>query len=119
MESVDPLLEPVRAITSAEAAHTLLASFLGWALDAFDFFILIFVMPAVAREFHRPISPIAFTITATPGLRPVGALIFGWIADRYGRRIPLMIDVIFYSIVEVLSGLPPRYGWFLAMRAFY
>jgi MFS transporter, SHS family, lactate transporter len=77
------------------------------------------VMPAVAREFHRPISHIAFTITATLALRPVGALIFGWIADRYGRRIPLMIDVIFYSVVEVLSGLAPSYGWFLAMRALY
>ena len=113
MDSSAPTLEPVRAITSAEAAHTLFASFLGWALDAFDFFILIFVMPAVAREFHRPISHIAFTITATLALRPVGALIFGWIADRYGRRIPLMIDVIFYSVVEVLSGLAPSYGWFL------
>ncbi|HLX37716.1 MAG TPA: MFS transporter, partial [Candidatus Binataceae bacterium] len=109
----------MRAITSAEAAHTLLASFLGWALDAFDFFILIFVMPAVAREFHRPISHIAFTITATLALRPVGALIFGWIADRYGRRIPLMIDVVFYSVVEVLSGLAPSYGWFLFFRALY
>ena len=99
--------------------NTFIASFLGWALDAFDFFILIFVMPAVAREFHRPISHIAFTITATLALRPVGALIFGWIADRYGRRIPLMIDVIFYSVVEVLSGLAPSYGWFLVMRALY
>jgi SHS family lactate transporter-like MFS transporter len=114
-----PAVEPMRSITAAEAAHTLLASFLGWALDAFDFFILIFVMPAVAREFHRPISHIAFTITATLALRPVGALVFGWIADRYGRRIPLMADVIFYSVVEVLSGLAPTYGWFLAMRALY
>src|ERR1700687_761598 len=119
MESRAAALEPVRATPPAEAAHTLLASFLGWALDAFDFFILIFVMPAVAREFHRPISHIAFTITATLALRPVGALIFGWMADRYGRRIPLMIDVIFYSVVEVLSGLAPSYGWFLAMRALY
>src|SRR6202166_429789 len=119
MDSSELALEPVRAITSSEAAHTLLASFLGWALYAFDFFILIFVMPAVAREFHRPISHIAFTITATLALRPVGALIFGWMADRYGRRIPLMIDVIFYSVVEVLSGLAPSYGWFLAMRALY
>src|SRR5580692_11059795 len=119
MDSPVAAVEPVRAITSSEAANTILASFLGWALDAFDFFILIFVMPAVAREFHRPISHIAFTITATLALRPVGALIFGWIADRYGRRIPLMIDVIFYSVVEVLSGLAPSYGWFLAMRALY
>jgi SHS family lactate transporter-like MFS transporter len=110
---------PARSITPAEAAHTLLASFLGWALDAFDFFVLVFVMPAIAREFHRPISHIAFTITATLALRPVGALIFGWIADRYGRRIPLMIDVVFYSVVEVLSGLAPSYGWFLFLRAVY
>src|SRR5258705_10264794 len=115
----DIIAAQVRGIPPAEAAHTLLASFLGWALDGFDFFLLIFVMPAVAREFHRPISPIAFTITATLALRPVGALIFGWIADRYGRRIPLMIDVIFYSVVEVLSGLAPSYGWFLFMRALY
>src|SRR6202040_863153 len=119
MDAAAPNLEPVRAITSAEAAHTLLASFLGWALDAFDFFILIFVMPAVAKEFHRPVSHIAFTITATLALRPVGALVFGWVADRYGRRIPLMVDVIFYSIVEVLSGLAPTYGWFLFFRALY
>ena len=110
---------PARSITSAEAAHTLFASFLGWALDAFDFFVLVFVMPAIAREFNRPISHIAFTITATLALRPVGALVFGWIADRYGRRIPLMIDVIFYSVVEVLSGLAPSYGWFLFLRALY
>ena len=110
---------PERSITSAEAAHTLLASFLGWALDAFDFFVLVFVMPAIAREFHRPLSHIAFTITATLALRPVGALVFGWIADRYGRRIPLMIDVVFYSVVEVLSGLAPSYGWFLFLRAVY
>src|ERR1700687_6187944 len=97
MDSPAVAVEAIRSITYAEAAHTLLASFLGWALDAFDFFILIFVMPAVAREFHRPISHIAFTITATLALRPVGALIFGWIADRYGRRIPLMVDGIFSS----------------------
>src|SRR5882762_7171504 len=115
----DIIAAQVRSITRADAAHTLLASFLGWALDAFDFFILIFVMPAVAREFHRPISHIAFTITATLALRPVGALVFGWIADRYGRRIPLMVDVIFYSVVEVLSGLAPTYGWFLFFRALY
>ena len=83
MDSSAAFPEPVRSITAAEAAHTMLASFLGWALDAFDFFILIFVMPAVAKEFHRPISHIAFTITATLALRPLGALVFGWIADRY------------------------------------
>jgi MFS transporter, SHS family, lactate transporter len=110
---------PARSLTSSEAAHTVFASFLGWALDAFDFFVLVFVMPAVAAEFHRPVAHIAFTITATLALRPVGALIFGWVADRYGRRIPLMVDVIFYSVVEVMSGLAPSYGWFLFLRALY
>ena len=78
--------------------HTLIASFLGWTLDAFDFFVLVFVLPAVAKEFHRSVADIAFTITATLAMRPVGAFIFGWLADRYGRRLPLMVDLIFYSV---------------------
>jgi MFS transporter, SHS family, lactate transporter len=109
----------VRSITPSEAAHTLFASFLGWTLDAFDFFVLVFVLPTVAKEFNRSVADLAFTITATLAMRPVGALAFGWLADRYGRRMPLMIDVVFYSIVEVLSGLAPSYGWFLALRALY
>jgi MFS transporter, SHS family, lactate transporter len=108
-----------RSITPREAAHTLFASFLGWTLDAFDFFVLVFVLPTVAKEFNRSVPDLAFTITATLAMRPIGALIFGWLADRYGRRMPLMIDVVFYSIVEVLSGLAPSYGWFLFLRALY
>jgi MFS transporter, SHS family, lactate transporter len=115
----DSALPPASKITSSEAAHTLLASFLGWALDAFDFFVLIFVLPAVAKEFHKSVADVAFTITATLAMRPIGALIFGWVADRYGRRVPLMVDVIFYSVVEVLSGFAPSYGWFLFLRALY
>ncbi|HUO05173.1 MAG TPA: MFS transporter [Candidatus Binataceae bacterium] len=114
-----PVSAHPRKITQSEAAHTLFASFLGWTLDAFDFFVLVFVIPKVAEEFHRPVSDIAFAITATLAMRPIGAIIFGWMADRYGRRIPLMIDVIFYSIVEVASGLAPSYGWFLFFRALY
>ncbi|HEX4210962.1 MAG TPA: hypothetical protein VHY56_11250, partial [Candidatus Binataceae bacterium] len=85
------------APSSSAVVHTLLASFLGWALDAFDFFVLVFVLPAVARDFHRSIPDLAFTITATLAMRPVGALLFGWLADRYGRRLPLIIDLLFYS----------------------
>src|SRR5215469_13351562 len=107
------------SITPSQAAHTLSASFLGWTLDAFDFFVLIFVLPTVAKEFNRSVPDLAFTITATLAMRPVGAVVFGWLADRYGRRIPLMIDVVFYSVVEVLSGLAPSYGWFLFLRALY
>jgi SHS family lactate transporter-like MFS transporter len=108
-----------RPLTRSETAHTLAASFLGWTLDAFDFFVLIVALPAVAKEFHKSVPDIAFTITATLAMRPVGALFFGWLADRYGRRRPLMIDVIFYSAIEVLSGLAPTYGWFLLLRALY
>jgi SHS family lactate transporter-like MFS transporter len=106
-------------IPRGEAFHALAASFLGWTLDAFDFFILVFVVPAVAREFHRSVADIAFTITATLVMRPVGALLFGWLADRYGRRMPLMLDIIFYSVVEFASGLAPNYTAFLILRALY
>jgi SHS family lactate transporter-like MFS transporter len=108
-----------RRLTPSEARHTLFASFLGWALDAFDFFVLVFVISAVAADFHRSVADIAFTITATLMMRPLGALCFGWLADRYGRRIPLMISVAFYSLVEVLSGLAPNYQIFLFLRALY
>ncbi len=106
-------------ISTSEAVHTLVASFLGWTLDAFDFFVLVFVLPAIAGDFHRSVADIAFTITATLALRPVGALVFGWLADRYGRRRPLMADVILYSLIEFASGLAPSYGWFLFLRAIY
>ncbi len=111
--------EAPRRITRREAAHTLAASFLGWTLDAFDFFVLVFVLPTIASDFHVSIADVAFTITATLMMRPVGALVFGWIADRYGRRVPLMADVLFYSVIEVLSGLAPSYGTFLFLRTLY
>jgi MFS transporter, SHS family, lactate transporter len=111
--------EPVRAMTPSEAGHTLFASFLGWTLDAFDFFVLVFVLPKIGAEFHRSVADVAFAITMTLAMRPVGAALFGWLADRYGRRTPLMIDVLLYSVVEVLSGLAPTYGWFLFLRALY
>jgi len=97
----------------------LAASFLGWTLDAFDFFILVFVLPAVAAEFGRPLRDLALTLTVTLAFRPVGALVFGLLADRYGRRLPLMIDLVFYSVIEVLSGLAPGYTSFLVLRALF
>ncbi len=106
-------------MTPSEAGHTLFASFLGWTLDAFDFFVLVFVLPKIGAEFHRSVADVAFAITMTLAMRPVGAALFGWLADRYGRRTPLMIDVLLYSVVEVLSGLAPTYGWFLFLRALY
>jgi SHS family lactate transporter-like MFS transporter len=96
-----------------------LAGFLGWTLDAFDFFIVVMTLTAIAKEFGRTDKEIALSITLTLAFRPVGAFIFGLLADRYGRRLPLMLDLIFFSVIEVLSGLAPSYGWFLVLRALF
>ena len=104
---------------ASDHVYTLVASFLGWTLDAFDFFVLVFVIPAVAADFGKSIPEIALAISVTLAFRPVGAFIFGLMADRYGRRLPLMIDLVFFSIVEVLSGLAPNYATFLVLRALF
>ena len=109
----------VTSVAPADYWNALLASFLGWTLDAFDFFLLVFVLPTVAAEFGKDVPALALTITVTLAFRPLGALLFGMLADRYGRRIPLMIDLVFYSIVEVLSGLAPNYTSFLVLRALF
>jgi SHS family lactate transporter-like MFS transporter len=97
----------------------LVAGFLGWTLDAFDFFLVVFTLTAIAKEFHKSDADLALTLTVTLAFRPVGAFIFGLLADRYGRRLPLMIDLVFYSIIEVLSGLAPNYTTFLVLRALF
>jgi len=100
-------------------SHAVLAAFLGWTLDAFDFFVIVFLYDRLARQFGVEKSAIVFTTVATLALRPVGALIFGLLADRYGRRIPLMANVIFFSIMEVLCGFAPSYAVFLVLRALF
>jgi SHS family lactate transporter-like MFS transporter len=80
---------------------------------------VVFSLTAIAEEFHRPDSDIALTIAVTLAFRPLGAFIFGLLADRYGRRLPLIIDLIFYSVVEVLSGLAPNYATFIVLRALF
>jgi len=99
--------------------NAVLAGFLGWTLDAFDFFILTFVLATVATDFHKTIPEMALTLTASLAMRPVGALVFGLMADRYGRKGPLMISIIFYSVMEILSGLAPDYSVFLLLRFLY
>ena len=101
------------------ARDALVAGFLGWTLDAFDFFILAFVLVPIAHEFHRSIADMALAITASLVTRPIGAFFFGLMADRYGRRLPLMLDIIFFSAAEVLSGLAPSYRVFLFLRLIY
>src|SRR6266545_2053325 len=95
------------------------AGFLGWTLDAFDFFLVVMTLTAIAAEFKQTDKAIAASLTLTLAFRPVGALIFGLMADRYGRRLPLIIDLVFYSVVEVLSGFAPDYTTFLVLRALF
>jgi SHS family lactate transporter-like MFS transporter len=97
----------------------LIAGYLGWTLDAFDFFLVIFCLTAIGRDFHVSDKQMALTITVTLAFRPVGAFLFGLLADRYGRRLPLMADLIFYSVVEVASGLAPNFTTFLILRALF
>jgi SHS family lactate transporter-like MFS transporter len=103
----------------SEHFHAVLASFLGWTLDAFDFFLVVFALSDIAAEFGRSKADMAFAISLTLAMRPIGALIFGLMADRYGRRLPLMIDLVFFSIVEVLSGLAPSYWSFVLLRMLF
>ena len=98
---------------------TFLACFLGWALDAFDFFLLTFVLVPVAHEFGRTIPEVAFGITLTLMMRPLGAFVFGLLGDKFGRRIPLMADIIFYSIIELMTAFAPNFTVFLILRALF
>jgi SHS family lactate transporter-like MFS transporter len=99
--------------------NTFLACFLGWALDAFDFFLLTFVIVPMAGDFGTSIAEVTYAITLTLAMRPLGAFIFGLLGDRFGRRIPLMIDIIFYSLMELLTAFSPNYTWLLIFRALY
>src|SRR5213593_3210054 len=94
-----------------------LAGFLGWTLDAFDFFLVVMTLTAIGKEFGKSDAAVALSITLTLAFRPVGAFILGLLADRYGRKLPLMIDLVFYSVVEVLTGFAPNYTSFLVLRA--
>jgi SHS family lactate transporter-like MFS transporter len=99
--------------------HAVIAGFLGWTLDAFDFFVVVFLLDTLAAQFHVPKSDIVWTITATLAFRPVGALLFGMLADRYGRRVPLMANVLFFSVIELLCGFSTSYTMFLVLRALF
>jgi SHS family lactate transporter-like MFS transporter len=103
----------------SNSRHAVAAGFLGWTLDAFDFFVIVFLFDKLAAEFAVPKSRIIFTLTATLALRPLGAIIFGMLADRYGRRIPLMANVIYFSVIELLTGFSTTFTQFLVLRALF
>ena len=84
--------------------NVVVASFLGWMLDAFDFFLVVFVLKRLASDFHTDVTAVTVGITATLALRPVGAFLFGRLADHYGRRPALMASVLLYSAMELATA---------------
>jgi MFS transporter, SHS family, lactate transporter len=99
--------------------NTFIACFLGWSLDAFDFFILVFCVSALAAQFHMKTSEILEANFLTLAMRPVGAFLFGRMADKFGRRPTLMVDIIAYSVFELGSAFAPSFKIFLLMRALF
>ncbi len=96
-----------------------IAAFLGWTLDAFDFFILVFTLPAIAKEFGVSVPDVAYAIFLTLAMRFIGAFIFGRLGDRFGRRPILMLDIVCYSVLGAAAALSPTLTVFLILRALF
>jgi MFS transporter, SHS family, lactate transporter len=104
---------------TGDQRNSFIAAMLGWTMDAFDYFIVVFVYADIAKTFHHSKAEVAFITTATLVMRPVGALLFGLWADRVGRRTPLMVDVIFYSVVGFLCAFAPNFTVLVILRLLY
>src|ERR1700674_1263803 len=102
-----------------EQRMTILAAFLGWMLDAFDFFLLVFLLKDIAKEFGVEVSAVAYALFLTLAMRFVGAFIFGRIGDRWGRKPALKLDILCYSIIGALAAFAPTLWVFLALRALF
>ncbi|MEU0030977.1 MFS transporter [Streptomyces sp. NPDC006335] len=110
--------EQAKGLTK-DQRNAFVAAYLGWAMDAFDYFLVVLVYSEIADDFHVSLTDMAFLTTATLVMRPVGAFVFGMWADRRGRRIPLMVDVVFYSIVGFACAFAPNYTVLLVLRLLY
>jgi SHS family lactate transporter-like MFS transporter len=99
--------------------HVVIASYLGWMLDAFDFFLVVFVFKRIAADFGTDIRSVTYALFLTLAMRPVGAFLFGRLADRYGRRPALMASVLAYSVMEFAAAFSPSLTVFLVLRALY
>ena len=109
---------PLRHYTGAQL-HAFFASLAGWALDAFDFFIFVFCLSAISAEFHTTIKAVAEGIFLTLAFRPLGALVFGWLAEKYGRRPILMVNVVSYATMQLFTAFAPSLTVLLVIRALF
>jgi SHS family lactate transporter-like MFS transporter len=112
------LLSDLKTLNREQRA-ALVASFLGWTLDAFDFFLLVFVVKAIADDFHTEVKAVTFAILLTLAMRPLGAFVFGRLADRFGRKPILMLDVLLFSALELASAFAPSLAVLLVLRALF
>ena len=110
------LFAPFRTLT-ARQRHAFAACFLGWSLDAFDYFILVFCVSAIATDFKVAKSAVTEAYFLTLAFRPLGALLFGWMADRFGRRPTLMVNILCYSVLELACAFTPSLHVLLARPA--
>src|SRR4051794_19555549 len=110
--------EQARGLTR-DQRNAFIAAWLGWAMDAFDYFLLIFVISDVAKEFGTTKTHVAVATTLTLAARPVGAAIFGYWADRAGRRTPLLVCVLFYSLVGFATAFSTSLTMLLVLRCLY
>src|ERR1700693_4466215 len=115
----EPSGQQLSDVPQKRRRYAVASGILGWTLDAFDFFVVVFLVDTLATHFQVSKSSIVLTLGATLAMRPVGALLFGMMADRYGRRKPLMAVVAYFSVIEVLSGLAVNYPMFLILRLLY
>lgn len=112
------ILTDLRSLTTAQRA-TLAASFLGWTLDAFDFFLMVFVLKAIAHDFAVGIKAVSHGIFLTLACRPIGAVLFGWLAEKYGRKPVLILNILSFTLIELASAFAPTLGALLVLRALF
>jgi MFS transporter, SHS family, lactate transporter len=117
--AANPTTAPRREPLTPDQRSSFVAAFLGWTMDAFDYFIVVLVYADIAKDFGVSLTRMAFLTTATLLMRPVGALIFGLWADRVGRRRPLIVDVCFYSVVGFACAFAPNFTVLLVLRLLY
>jgi SHS family lactate transporter-like MFS transporter len=114
-----PRIDRSPQLTPLQQRHTVIACFLSWTLDAFDFFIMVFILADIAHEFGTGITSVTIAITLTLAMRPPGALLFGWVADRIGRRNVLIVNVLTFTVFEFASGFAPSLWAFIVIRGLF